>query len=291
MNNINQFEEDLEYIANQLSEILNIFNETVISNNQLVMLYGNDEFVSLKITFREDEPNVAQLRMRTRDMASTWDNVSVGFSKTSQGCSLLTEIKQAAHISLKRNSIWYIDQQIKNVVGDRVLFTELTTNKGYLYKITFTNGYDVCLSIVKDDAEYNKSHDQAKLYMITTMDKTPLSEPITADECILLLVNMAMQEDKRVAEFIKLTEQYGGKSSITYSYRTEEESFDEVKALFENGYALKLKIVNSVIELDVYGKYQDSMHSLEHKTFENIKDVYDALKKMSNLPKYEPYNK
>jgi hypothetical protein len=196
-------------------------------------------------------------------------------------------MRKAAHVSLKRNSIWYIDQQLKDVVGDRVVFTELTTNKGYLYKIAFTNGYITYLSITKDDKEYYKPHDMAQLYMLAKKTKEPISDPMTADECILMLVNIAMQTDKRVAEFISLTEQLGGKSLVSYSYRTPEESIDEAKAVFSNGYALKLCISDDIV-VEVLGRYNMKTYLLDIRKFVDINDVYEAVKEFSKLPKYEP---
>lgn len=284
----NIFENDLEYVANRVSSSLNIFNETVVADNKLVTMYGKDEFIALIMTPHEDEPRLGKLRLRTRDMASTWDNVPIGFAEINESRGLLSDMKRASHVSLKRNSIWYMDRQIQDVIGDRVIFTELTVDKGYLYKIAFTNGYSTYLSIVRDDKEYRMPHDVAALYVISDKDKKPLSSPMTADECILLLVNIAMQEDKRVSEFVSLAGQYGGKTRITHSYRTEEESVDEAKAVFNNGYALKLMINNNVIQLDVYGRYDSKTYLLDQRVFNDINDVYIALQEFSKLDKYQP---
>jgi hypothetical protein len=284
----NQFDEDLKYVSRKVADALNIFEETVVSNNKLVTMYGKDEFIALIMTPYENNPNVGRLRMRTKNMASTWDKVPIGFSQINESRGLLSDMKRAAHVSLKRNSIWYMDRQVQDVIGDRINFTELKVNKGYLFKIQFSNGYDICLSIVRDDAEYNKPHDCAQLYVISSVDKTPLSEPLTADECVLLLLNMAMQEDARTSEFIRLAEECGGKSLITHSYRTEEETLDEAKAVFKNGYALKLRIFNNEIQVDVYGRYDGNTYILDSRIFDDINNVYEMLKEFSKLSKYEP---
>lgn len=281
------FENDLQFVADKVSGSLNIFNETVVADNKLVTMYGKEEFIALLITPYEEHPNFGTLRMRTKDMAATWKNVPVGFSKINESRGLLSDMKRASHVSLKRNSIWYMDRQIQDVIGDRVVFTELTIDKGYLYQIAFVNGYITYLSIVKDDKEYHKPHELASLYMIVTKDKQPLSAPMTADECILLLVNIAMQNDKRTSEFVNIAEQYGGKTLITHSYRTQEESLDEAKAVFSNGYALKLTIKDDSINLDTFGRYDGKTYLLDKRTFDNINDIYDALKEFSELPKYE----
>jgi len=281
------FEDDLLYVANKVSDALNIFNETTVADNKLVTFYGNDEFIALFLTPHENDPKWGRLRLRTKDMAATWENVPIGFSQINESRGLLADMRRAAHVSLKRNSIWYIDRQIKDVIGDRVVFTELTTNKGYLYKVAFTNGYIIYLSISKDDKEYYLPHDRAQLYMIVQKNKTPLSPPLTADECILMLVNIAMQQDLRAAEFISVAEQNGGKTQISHSYRTQEESLDEIKAIFANGYALKLKLGKDIL-LEVFGNDGTQMNQLDIRKFKNIEDVYDAIKEFAVLPAYRP---
>lgn len=284
----NTFEEDLEFVADKVSSALNIFNETVVADNKLVTMYGKEEFIALFMTPNENNPKFGSLRMRTKDMGATWENVPVGFSQINESRGLLSDMKRAAKVSLKRNSVWYMDRQIQDVIGDRVVFTELTVNKGYLFQIAFVNGYIIYLSIVRDDKEYNKSHDIANLYMLVDKDKNPLSDPMTADECILLLVNIAMQEDKRTSEFISLAEQYGGKTLITHSYRTPDEVLDEVKAVFPNGYALKLTLKNSEILLDIFGRYDGVTYLLDKREFDNIQDIYDTLEDFSKLEKFKP---
>ena len=282
------FEDDLRFVADKVSDALNIFNETVVSDNKLVTLYGNEEFIALFLTPYDAKPDWGQLRLRTKDMASTWENVPVGFSKINESRGLLSDMRKAAHVSLKRNSIWYIDQQIKDIIGDRVVFTELTTNKGYLYKIAFTNGFITYLSIEKDDKEYYKPHDTARLYLIAKKNKEIISAPMTADECILMLVNIAMQTDKRISEFISVTEQCGGKTLVSNSYRTPDESLDEAKAVFSNGYALKLRVTDEGMTVEVLGRYNKKTYSLDIRQFKNINDVCGATREIAELPKYEP---
>lgn len=282
------FEDDLQFVADKISDALNIFNETVIADNKMVTLYGNEEFIALLMSPYEEKKNLGRLRLRTKDMAATWENVPVGFSQINESRGLLSDMRKAAHVSLKRNSIWYIDRQIKDVVGDRVVFTELTTNKGYLYKVAFTNGYITYLSITRDDKEYYKPHDVAQLYVIAKKNKEPISAPMTADECIMMLVNVAMQTDKKVAEFISLAEQLGGKTLISHSYRTQEESSDEAKAVFSNGYALKLRVTNEEIIVEVLGRHNKTTYLLDIRKFTDINDVYGALREFAALPKYAP---
>jgi hypothetical protein len=285
---IETFEDDLQFVAERVTNALNIFNETVVADNKMVTLYGNEEFIALFVTPKEDMPGWSSLRLRSRDMAAVWDNVPLGFSQINESRGLLSDMRKAAKVSLKRNSIWYIDQQIKDVVGDRVVFTELTTNKGYLYKAAFTNGFISYITITKDDKEYYKPHDVAQLYMITKKNKEPISAPMTADECIMMLVNIAMQTDRRVSEFISIAEQCGGKTLISHSYRTQEDSVDEAKAVFANGYALKLRISKDKIVLEALGRYNMKTHSLDERIFENIQDVYDSVRELAALPKYIP---
>ena len=157
--------------------------------------------------------------------------------------------------------------------------------------MAFTNGFITYLSITKDDKEYYKPHDVAQLYFLTQKNKEPISPPMTADECIMMLVNIAMQTDKKVSEFISIAEQCGGKTLISHSYRTTEESLDEAKAVFSNGYAMKLRIQNDNIFVDVLGRYDKKTYLLDSRKFDNIDDVYGATREIALLPKYEPEEK
>jgi hypothetical protein len=111
---------------------------------------------------------------------------------------------------------------------------------------------------------------------------------MTADECILMLVNVAMQADKKVSEFVSIAEQNGGKTVISHSYRTDDESVDEVKAVFRNGYALKLRIQNEKITVELLGRYNKKTYLLDVRAFDDVTDVYGALKEFAQLPQYQP---
>ena len=180
-----EFEKDLLFVANKVSNALNMFNETQAAQNKLLTVYGHDEFIALLMTVYEDRPGWGSLRLRTRDMAATWNNVPVGFSQINESKGLLASMKKAAKLSLKRNSLWYIDKQLKDTIGERIKFTEITTNRGWLYKVTFTNDYVAYLSLIKEDSDYYKSHDEAQLYFFCKKDKTPVGAPLTADECLM----------------------------------------------------------------------------------------------------------
>lgn len=283
-----EFEDDLRFVSSKVTRALNMFNETVVADNKLVSLYGHEEFIALFITPYEDRPKWGSLRLRTKDMAATWENVPAGFSQINESKGLLADMRRAAHVSLKRNSIWYIDQQIKDVVGDRIVFSELTTNKGYLYKLAFTNGFVTYLSITKDDKEYHKPHDEAALYFLVNKDREPIGAAMTADECILMLVNIAMQTDMRVSQFISLAEQNGGRTTISHSYRTQNESMDEAKAVFANGYAMKLRIVNDEVTVEVLSRHEGKTYLLDVRKFNDIEDVYGAIGEFAQLPPYDP---
>jgi hypothetical protein len=97
-----------------------------------------------------------------------------------------------------------------------------------------------------------------------------------------------MQTDRKVSEFISIAEQCGGKTLISHSYRTQEDSVDEAKAVFSNGYALKLRIQNDQIIVEALGRYNMKTHSLDKRVFDNIQDVYDSVREFAVLPKYVP---
>lgn len=284
-----EFEKDLLFVANKVSNALNMFNETQAAQNKLLTVYGHDEFIALLMTVYEDRPGWGSLRLRTRDMAATWNNVPVGFSQINESKGLLASMKKAAKLSLKRNSLWYIDKQLKDTIGERIKFTEITTNRGWLYKVTFTNDYVAYLTLIKEDSEYYKSHDEAQLYFFCKKDKAPVGAPLTADECLMLLVEIAQKEDRRVAEFVNRANEYGGRSAITHSYRVTDESLDEAKCMFNNGYSMKFSIVNGELQLELYGTADDGqMYILDARAFEDVNDIFNALYEFSIAPKYVP---
>lgn len=284
-----EFEKDLLFVANKVSNALNMFNETQAAQNKLLTVYGHDEFIALLMTVYEDRPGWGSLRLRTRDMAATWNNVPVGFSQINESKGLLASMKKAAKLSLKRNSLWYIDKQLKDTIGERIKFTEITTNRGWLYKVTFTNDYVAYLTLIKEDSEYYKSHDEAQLYFFCKKDKTPVGAPLTADECLMLLVEIAQKEDRRVAEFVNRANEYGGRSAITHSYRVTDESLDEAKCVFNNGYSIKFSIVNGELQLELYGTADDGqLYILDARAFEDVNDIFNALYEFSKAPKYIP---
>lgn len=285
------FEDDLVMVSQNVAEALNMFEETVVKDNKLVTMYGHEEFIALFITPEENNGKFGSLRLRTRDMAATYQHVPVGFSQINECKPLLNAMKKASHLSLKRNSLWYLDRQAKDVVGDRIVFTELKTNKGYLYKVSFTNGHHIYLTIAKDDKEFLKGHDTALLFMLADKTKNPISPPMTADECILMIVNTALQPDVATAKFISLAEQYGGKTMISHSYRTTSESVDEAKAVFANGYAMKLLIQDGNVTVTLFGQYEDKTYLLDEREFNDIQHVYDSIVEFAALPPYVPTQK
>lgn len=282
------FEDDLVMVSQNVAEALNMFEETVVKDNKLVTMYGHEEFIALFITPEENNGKFGSLRLRTRDMAATYKHVPVGFSKINECKPLLNAMKKASHLSLKRNCLWYLDRQVKDVVGDRIIFTELKTNKGYLYKISFTNGYNMHLTIAKDDKEFLKGHDTAMLFMLADKSKTPISPPMTADECIMMIVNAALQPDAGMAKFISIAEQHGGRTMVAHSYRTASESVDEAKAVFGNGYAMKLLIEDGVITVTLFGQYNNKTYLLDEREFKEIQHVYESVSEFASLPEYIP---
>lgn len=284
-----EFEKDLLFVANKVTESLNMFNDTQAAQNKLLTIYGHDEFIALLMTAYEDRPGWGSLRLRTRDMAATWNNVPVGFSTINESKGLLASMKKAAKLSLKRNSIWYIDKELKDIVGDCIKFTEVTTNKGWLYKVVFTNDYIAYLTLIKDDSEYYKSHDDAQLYFFCKKDKTPVGAPMTADECLLLLAEIAQKEDRRVAEFVNRAIEFGGKAQISSSYREKNESFDEAKCVFSNGYTMRFAITNGELQLDLLGIAPDGqMYEVDSRIFEDVNDIFEALQFFSAEPQFTP---
>lgn len=281
------FEEDLLSVASRVSDALNIFNEIASTENKLVVRYGKDEFIALILTPYEARPNWAHLRLRTKEMAAGWDNVPAGFSQINESRGLLNDMKQAAKVSLKRNSLWYIDYQIKETIGEQIVFTETKSKKGYAYKAEFLNGYTVHICIEKNDKEYYKSHDEAKLYYLADSKNMPISAPMTADECIMMLINIGMQTDLRMTQFIATAEQVCGRTTISSMYRVDDECYDEVKAVFANNYAMKVSIKNNKIHAEIIGIDKNDIVVVDTRDFTKIDDVCLATENLAKLEKFE----
>ena len=280
------FEDDLQFVATKVADSLNMFCEIMTDEHKLGVLYGRDEFIMLTVTPRENNPRVCQLRLRTKDMAGTWDNVPVGFSKINESRGLLNDMKRAAKLSLKRNSLWYIDYQIKDTIGEQVRFSEVKSKKGYFYKIEFLNGYVIHLAIEKNDQEYLKPHDEAKLYYLADKTHMPISAPMTADECIMLLINIGIQTDIRMAEFISCAEQFGAFVNVTNLYRAVDECYDEVIAKFNNQYSMKVVTKNKKITAEILGEADGKTVVIDKRDFDAITDVCIATEQLAKLPMF-----
>lgn len=282
------FTNDLEFLANRVTDVLNIFNNRGIKDNQLVVQYGKKDFLSLKLEPMEDVPfPVATLRLRTRDMASTWRFVPEGFAMIDDSKVLFNDMLRAAHPSPKRNSLWYIESTIKDIIGDRILLAESSERRGYLFKAVLSNGFEAFITLTSDEDEYKKDHAIAELYSISNKTKDVLSQNMTADECLLVLVNMAMQNDKRSAEFVKAVEEVGGKTSVPRSYRLPEESCDEVKAVFKNGYALKFKILNDKMTLEVLGRMNGESYFITLMEYDDFDSLISFTKEITTMDPFQ----
>jgi hypothetical protein len=77
---------------------------------------------------------------------------------------------------------------------------------------------------------------------------------------------------------------------ISQSYRTQEESVDEAKAVFQNGYAMKLRIQDEDIIVDVLGRHDAKTYLIESRKFKDVNNIFDAIREIAALPAYEPEN-
>ena len=92
-------------------------------------------------------------------------------------------------------------------------------------------------------------------------------------------------------KFISLAEQHGGRTTIAHSYRTTSESVDEAKAVFANGYAMKLVIQDGHITVTLFGQHNGTTYLLDEREFDDIKHVYDSVTEFATLPMYVPIEK
>lgn len=282
------FSEDLQFVADRVTDALNIFNKMKVTESQLIIAYTDQDFIALTIRPQEDHPELGTMNLRTRDMAASWKNVPVGFSQINQSRGLLEDMKRAAHPSLKKNGLWYIDKQIKDVIGDMAEVAEVKANKGFKYNLKLTNGYSCNIIMNKDELEYKLPHEAARLYALTDNNGNILSDFMTADACVLKLLNMAMMTDIRAAKFIEVVGAMGGKAKTTHSYRLQDETLDEVKGVFSNGYAVTFKITNSGLFIDMFSQYQGEMYELDNREFRNMDEVFAYIDALAQEPPFIP---
>ena len=75
------YTEDLQFLADKVTDALNIFNKTRVLDNQLIIAYTDKDFIAVTMAEQKDNPEYATLKLRTRDMVAAWKNVPVGFLK------------------------------------------------------------------------------------------------------------------------------------------------------------------------------------------------------------------
>jgi hypothetical protein len=281
------YSQDLQYLADNVMSALNIYAAVKITNNQLIVAFTNQDYIFVVL---EEQPNgLATLRLRTRDMAAAWQNVPEGFSQINESRGLFSDMKKAAHPSLKKNCLWYIGYQIKETLGDRLKIAEVASYRNFKYKFEFTNQYSGIIQLTKDGKEYNRSHAEAAIFALFNNDGQQMTEYMCTDECLLTLSNMAMMKDKRAAAYVEQILQWGGKAKVTHSYRLPTESMDEVKAALPNRYAIQLQITDKGFFVKVLSKGTDgTMYLMEDKEFTSMDEVFAYTEKLINLPVADP---
>ena len=282
------FTEDLQFVADRVSTSLNIFNKTKVTSNQLIIAYTDRDFIAVTMVEQPENPQYATLKLRTKDMAASWKNVPIGFSQINESRGLFADMKRAAHPSLKKNGLWYIDKQIKETIGEYTEVAEVASYRGYKYHVKMNNQYECYILLTKNEAEYRKPHDAACLFALQDPSGKVLCVYVTADECILTLVNMALMTDLRAAKFVETVHAIGGRAKPTHSYRLPDDSMDEVKAAFPNQYAIQLQIKNTGITMEVFSKSQDKMYEVETKTFEDMDQATEFIKELVTRAPFVP---
>lgn len=282
------YTEDLQFLADKVTDALNIFNKTRVLDNQLIIAYTDKDFIAVTMAEQKDTPEYATLKLRTRDMMAAWKNVPVGFSEINESKGLLSDMKKAAHPSLKKNGLWYIDKQIKDVIGDKAEIAEIASYRGYKYKVKLTNQYECQIILTKNDKEYTLDHDVARLYALYDMNGKQLTDFLSADECLLTLMNMSMMTDIRAAKFIEHVQSIGGKAKSTHAYRLPDESMDEVKAVSPNMYAIQLRISDDDITMDILGHAEGQIYDIVQKTFEDIDKACEFVSQLIQQPQFVP---
>lgn len=278
---------DLENIARDAQQKLNIFCKTKVEDDSIIIAYGKNDFIYLKLY--DYDGKYAYLRLRTKDMTAVWNYVPVGFSNLGNG--LWADMKRAAHPSFKKNALWYIDSEIRATIGNRLAITNTSINRGYSYKIRLSNGHNVFISLVKNEAEYKKKLGLANIFIVCDRNQKPLFAPMTVQECLIYVLNISLQSDIRVTKFVEKAHSLGGKACTVTSYRLPEESLDKAKALFPNGYGCALSITDKEILLQLYAQDATDVYALDERVFETFDGVLAGIEELSKMPKFDPTEK
>ena len=281
------YSQDLTFLADNVTEALNIYTAVKVSETQLIVAFTNQDYIFLGL---EEQPNgLATLRLRTRDMSAAWKNVPKGFSQINESRGLFNDMKKAAHPSLKKNCLWYIGYQIKETLGDRLKIAEVASYRNFKYRFEFANQHKGVIQLTKDNKEYARAHSEAKIFALFNENGEQITDYMTTDECLLTLANMAMMKDKRAASFVEQIAAWGGKAKVTASYRLPNESMDEVKAALPNRYALQLQITDKGFFIKVLTKGTDgTMYLMEDKELPSMEDVVAYAEQLMNLPVADP---
>lgn len=282
------YSQDLEYLANNVTEALNIFSVNKLTEAQLIVAFTHQDYIAV-IMQEQENADLASLRLLTRDMAASWRNVPQGFAQINESRGLFNDMKKAAHPSLKRNCLWYIGYQIKETLGDVLEVAEVASYRNFRYRVKFTNGYSCVIYLNKDFNEYTKPHRMAKLFSLYDDSGKQLTEMLTTDECMLTLSNMAMMKDKRAAKLVQFFVSIGGKSRITHSYRLPDESLDEIKAAFANKYMIQVQIKNKQFFVKVMGREHSKLplYVMEEKEFATLDDICKYAQQLSQLSAFD----
>lgn len=275
------YTEDLQYLADNVTDALNIFAAVKIEDNQMIVAFTAKDYIAIQMVPQEDN-DLATLKLKTRDMSASWRNVPVGFSKINESQGLFNDMRRAAHPSLKRNCLWFIGYQIKNSIGDRIRIAEVMSYKTFKYRIELSNQYKCVIQLTKDEKEYRNPHDLAKIFMICDEAGNPLIDSyLTTDECLMNLVNMAMMQDQRAAKFVQDITNMGGKAKVTHSYRLPEESIDEIRAMFSNKYAVQIKITNKQYIIKLFTRDSNTMIPVDERKFDKMDMAMAYLQNIS----------
>lgn len=281
------YSKDLQYLADNVMDALNIYAAVKVTENQLIVAFTNQDYIFVQI--EEQDNGLATLRLRTRDMSAAWKNVPEGFSQINESRGLFNDMKKAAHPSLKKNCLWYIGYQIRETLGDRLQIAEVASYRNFKYKFAFTNQYDGIIHLTKDGKEYNRPHSEARIFALFNNEGEQLTDYMCTDECMLTLANMAMMKDKRAAAFVEQIMAWGGKAKVTCSYRLPDESMDEVKAALPNRYAMQLQITDKGFFVKVLTKGTDgTMFLIEDKEMASMEEVFAYAEQLIALPPSDP---
>lgn len=233
----NTYQQDLMMVARRLLRSTPMFFDTLITEDHLLIVYGDKELLSLKITPNKDNPKIGTMRLRTRTMSATWHNVPVGFSCINHSKTLVNNMRTALNLDNKANCFWYIGQGIKRLRGEQVDVPRTDPAKKRPQAVFFKNGHRVNLVYLTEQAaaamKERCPYESIPMIVMVDLDRNPIAPEMTASECVLALMRVVDEPNQKMMQLRDMLKQLSLVQNKITSVRAEGITFDQLPVYFD----------------------------------------------------------